>query len=56
MRGVFRTMISRQYGPGGMTPAQPIFSDLTLSEEEIVEIEWRFESLEPYLKPGTFDG
>jgi len=56
MRGVFRTMISRQYGPGGGTPAKPIFSDLALSEEEIAEIEWRFESLKPYLKPGKFDG
>ena len=56
MRGVFRTMISRQYGPGGSTPAKPIFSDLALSEEEIAEIEWRFESLKPYLKPGKFDG
>ena len=27
-----------------------------LSEEEIAEIEWRFESLKPYLKPGKFDG
>ncbi len=56
MRGVFRNMISRQYGPGGSTPAKPIFSDLTLSAEEIAEIEWRFESLKPYLKPGKFDG
>ena len=54
MRGVFRTMISRQYGPGGSTPAKPIFRDLALSEEEIAEIEWRFESLKPYLKPGEF--
>ena len=52
MRGVFRTMISREYGPGGSTPAKPIFRDLALSEEEIAEIEWRFESLQPYLKPN----
>jgi hypothetical protein len=56
LRGVFRNMISRQYGPGGSTPAKPIFSDLTLSAEEIAEIEWRFESLKPYLKPGNFEG
>jgi 4-hydroxy-tetrahydrodipicolinate synthase len=55
MRGVFRNMISRQYGPGGSTPAKPIFSDLTLSAEEIAEIEWRFESLKPYLNPGNFE-
>ncbi len=30
--------------------------DLTLSKEGIAEIEWRFESLKPYLKPGKFDG
>ncbi len=56
MRGVFRTMISREYGPRGSTPVKPIFRDLTLSEAEIAEIEWRFESLKPYLQPGKFDG
>ncbi|QDT32090.1 dihydrodipicolinate synthase family protein [Thalassoglobus polymorphus] len=56
MRGVFNTMISRQYGPNGTTPAQPIIRDLTLSNEEIAEIEWRFESLKPFLKPGKFTG
>jgi len=56
MRGVFRTTVSREYGPEGSTPAKPIFRDLTLSEEDVAEIEWRFESLEPCLKPGKFDG
>ncbi len=56
MRGVFNTMVSRQYGPNGTTPAQPIIQDLTLSNEEIAEIEWRFESLKPFLKPGKFTG
>jgi dihydrodipicolinate synthase/N-acetylneuraminate lyase len=56
MRGVFKTMISRQYGPNGTTPDKPIVQDLTLSKEEIAEIEWRFESLKPYLKPGKFNG
>ncbi len=55
MRGVFRNMISRQYGPGGSTPAKPIFSELVLSAEEIAEIEWRFESLKPYARPGKFE-
>ena len=56
MRGVFRTTISRQYGPGGSTPAKPIIQDLALSKEEIAEIAWRWETLKPYLKSGTFDG
>ncbi|HQX53506.1 MAG TPA: dihydrodipicolinate synthase family protein [Planctomycetaceae bacterium] len=55
MRGVFRTMISREYGPGGSTPDKPIVRNLTLSEQEVAEIEWRFESLKPYLKSGKFD-
>ena len=54
MRGVFRNTLSRNYGPGGTTPAKPILSDLKLSQEEIDEVEWRFESLKPYLKPGKF--
>ncbi len=33
-----------------------LIPDLTLSKEETAEIEWRFESLKPYLKPGQFDG
>lgn len=52
-RGVFRTMVSRQYGPGGTIPTSPIYSDLELSEEEIAEIEYRFEALKPYQKPGA---
>lgn len=56
MRGVFRTMISRQYGPNGSTPEKPIISDLSLSKEDTDEIEWRFDSLRPYLTPGQFEG
>lgn len=56
MRGVFQNMISRQYGPGGSTPEKPILQKLTLSSDEIAEIEWRFESLKRYLKPGEFAG
>lgn len=51
-RGVFRTMVSRHYGPNQSIPAKPIFSELKLNKEEIAEIEYRFESLAPYLKPG----
>lgn len=54
-RGVFQTMVSRHYGPGGTIPASPIYSELTLSQEEIAEIEYRFEALKPYQKPGSPD-
>jgi hypothetical protein len=50
-RGVFRTMVSRQYGPNRAAPAKPIFSELKLNAEEIAEIDFRFEGLKPYLKP-----
>jgi 1-pyrroline-4-hydroxy-2-carboxylate deaminase len=52
-RGVFQTMVSRHYGPGGTIPASPIHSELELSKEEIAEIEYRFEALKPYQKPGS---
>jgi len=55
-RGVFRNMISREYGPGGSIPEKPIVRNLTLSKEEVDEVEWRFESLQPYLKSGVFEG
>ncbi len=54
-RGVFRNMISRHYGKGRSIPEKPIFKELALSEEEIAEVESRFEALKPYLKPGTPD-
>jgi dihydrodipicolinate synthase/N-acetylneuraminate lyase len=52
-RGVFQTMVSRHYGPGNAIPASPIYSELTLSEEEIAEIEYRFEALKPYQQTGS---
>jgi dihydrodipicolinate synthase/N-acetylneuraminate lyase len=52
-RGVFRTMVSRHYGPNRTIPASPIFSELKLSKEEIAEIEFRFEALKPYQKAGS---
>jgi dihydrodipicolinate synthase/N-acetylneuraminate lyase len=52
-RGVFQTMVSRHYGPSNTIPASPIFSELKLTEEDIAEIEYRFEALKPYLKPGA---
>ncbi len=54
-RGVFKTMVSRHYGPGRSMPASPIYSELELSEEEIAEIEFRFGALKPYQKPGSPD-
>ena len=54
-RGVFQTMVSRHYGPGGTIPASPIYSEQELSPEEIAEIEYRFEALKPYQKPGSPD-
>lgn len=52
-RGVFQTTVSRQYGPNQSIPASPIFSELKLSDEEIAEIEYRFDALKPYQKPGA---
>ncbi len=54
-RGVFQTMVSRHYGPAGAIPASPIYSELKLSQEEIAEIEYRFEALKPYQKAGSPD-
>jgi dihydrodipicolinate synthase/N-acetylneuraminate lyase len=51
-RGVFRTMVSRHYGPNRTIPASPIYSELELTKEEIAEIEFRFEALKPYQQPG----
>ncbi len=56
LRGVFNNMVSREYGPGGSTPDKPRISNLSLSQEEITEIEWRFEELRPFLRPGSFPG
>lgn len=54
-RGVFQTMVSRHYGPSQSIPTSPIHSELELTEEEIAEIEYRFEALKPYQKPGSPD-
>ena len=54
-RGVFQTMVSRHYGPGRSIPKSPIFSELELTKDEIAEIEFRFEGLQPYQKPGSPD-
>jgi dihydrodipicolinate synthase/N-acetylneuraminate lyase len=54
-RGVFKNMISRHYGPNRSVPEKPIFSELQLSETDIAEIDFRFESLRPYIKAGSPD-
>ena len=54
-RGIFKTMVSRHYGPRRSIPEKPIFSELELDKEEIAEIEFRFEALKPYQKQGTPD-
>jgi len=52
-RGVFKNMMSRDYGPNKTIPPKPILSEQTLSQEDIDEIKSRFEMLKPYLKPGN---
>ncbi len=53
-RGIFKNLLSREYGPKGAIPATPIMKEQVLSHEDIAEIESRFDSLKPYLKRGTF--
>ncbi len=55
-RGVFKNMLSRDYGPNNSIPAKPILSEQKLTQEDIDEIESRFAALKPYLKPGAFRG
>ena len=52
-RGVFKNMLSREYGPKHSIPSKPIVSEQALSREDISEIESRFAALEPYLKQGS---
>lgn len=53
-RGIFKNMISRNYGPKGVIPEKPIISELSLSQEQMAELDDRFESLKPCLKEGEF--
>jgi len=52
-RGVFKNMLSRNYGPKNSVPPKPILSEQALSQEDITEIENRFDMLKPFLKPGS---
>lgn len=51
-RGVFRTRVSREYGPKNSIPEKPILSELALTAEDKAEIDARFETLKPYLTLG----
>ena len=52
-RGVFNTLVTRQYGRGKTTPATPEITELKLTDDEIAEIEYYFEGMKPYLKQGS---
>lgn len=54
-RGVFKTMVSRYYGPKNSVPAKPMIFELKLTPEDVAEIDARFEAIRPYLKPGAPD-
>ena len=53
-RGVFKNMLSREYGPKSAIPATPIMKEQALTQEDIDEIESRFAALQPYLKSVAF--
>ncbi len=54
-RGVFKNMISRQYGPKGVIPEKIIFNDLKLLKSDTDEIDARLEAIKPFLKQGHFE-
>ena len=54
-RGVFKNLVSRNYGPGKSIPTSPIVSELKLNNGQMAEVENRFEALHPYLKAVTPD-
>lgn len=53
-RGVFKNRLTREYGPNGSIPEKPILSDTKLSQEQIDEIDARFETLKPFLREGNW--
>ncbi|MDA3925680.1 MAG: dihydrodipicolinate synthase family protein [Kiritimatiellae bacterium] len=53
-RGIFKNRLSRNYGPKKSIPKKPIMSEQKLTKENMAEIDSRFETLKPYLKPGKF--
>lgn len=54
MRGVFKNRLSREYGPNNSVPEKPILREAKLTQEQIDEIETRFEAIKPHLKPGSW--
>ncbi|MCX7009634.1 MAG: hypothetical protein NTY53_20715 [Kiritimatiellaeota bacterium] len=52
-RGIFKNLLSREYGPKNSVPAKPIIKEQPLSGDDIAEIECRFAALQPYLKPNS---
>lgn len=54
-RGVFKNLVSRDYGPKKSIPSSPIISEFKLSDEQIAEAEKCFAALQPYLKEVTPD-
>lgn len=53
-RGIFKNMISREYGPKNAIPEKPILREMKLTDDAVAEIDSRFEALRPYLREGTF--
>jgi len=49
-RGVFKTMVTRTGRPA--PGARPTVAERRLTAEEVAEVEYRFEALQPYLLPG----
>lgn len=54
-RGVFKNLLSRNYGRGKSTPASPIMAELKISSDQIADVDNRFQALHPYLKEVTPD-
>ena len=53
-RGVFKNRLSRNYGPNNSVPEKPVVSEFKLDDEQIAELDLRFEAMKPYLKEGEW--
>lgn len=49
-RGVFKNLLSREYGPGRSTPATPILKELKLGKQKQAKTEAQFKALAPTSK------
>ena len=54
-RGVFKNLVSRNYGPNNSMPESPKISKFKLSDDQVAQAEECFAALEPYLKEVTPD-